>query len=255
VVIGKFFSATQLAYYVRALSLKQLPLTNIGASLNSVTLPVFSKSQHDDAALRQLYLRSIAYVAFIIYPVFAYLIVMAPPFITLLLTDKWNESIVFFQWLCIMGFFYPLNSYNTNILIVKGRGKIYIQLELVKKVLTILGIFFAVRFGVMGLVYFQVIFSFVEFLINSYFCGRIISLRALDQFTCVLKPLMTSLGMMLILVLLGEIPAFGRLNNFWQVAFGFLAGGAFYLLASYRFNRDVFEYFWSFREKFNKRAS
>src|SRR5690606_22441811 len=40
IIIGKFFIASQVGFYTRASSLRQLPVTNLSAALNKVTYPL-----------------------------------------------------------------------------------------------------------------------------------------------------------------------------------------------------------------------
>lgn len=174
VIIGKMFSPTQLGYYNRADTLKQIPVANLSAALNSVTFPLFSKISDNDEKLREAYQKIMKSVIFIIAPVLILMLVLAEPLIRFLLTDKWLPAVPYFQVLVIAGILYPIHSYNLNVLKVKGRSDLFLKLEIIKKCLVILVLSISVQFGIMGIVWGQVITSCIGFFINTYFTGKFI---------------------------------------------------------------------------------
>ena len=58
-IIGKRFSAIDLAYYSRAKGYANLPSSSFQGTLNSVTFPILSSIQDDDSRLRDAYRRLI----------------------------------------------------------------------------------------------------------------------------------------------------------------------------------------------------
>lgn len=181
VIIGKYFSATQLGYYNRAFSLRQLPIQNISATMNKLTLPIFAEIQDDNKKLKLAYSKVIQVVFFATTPLLVFGMVLAEPLILVLLTEKWIKAVPFFQLLCISGLTYPLSSYNLNILKVKGRSDLFLKVEIIKKVIQIVGVALVIPFGIMPLLWFQAIFALLAFGINSYYSGKMISLKLLDQ--------------------------------------------------------------------------
>lgn len=180
-IIGKFFPVAYLGYYTRAKSLQQLPVQNISTALNKVTYPLFSSIQHENVKLKMAYKKLMQQVLFWIAPTMILLGVIAEPLIRFLLTEKWVPAVPYFQTLCAAGILYPLNSYNLNILKVKGRSDLFLKLEIIKKVIITVGIFIAVPFGIYGLLYLQVIISFVAYFINSWYSGKMIDYPMIEQ--------------------------------------------------------------------------
>src|SRR5690606_25406724 len=101
----------------------------------------------------------------------------------ILFGDKWNSSIPYFKLLCISSIIYPLQGFNLNILSVKGRTDLYLRLEVLKKIIILLGVFISLSYGIYGLIYFQLIFSLVAFFINSYYAGSLIGYSVMNQIT------------------------------------------------------------------------
>jgi len=84
---------------------------------------------------------------------------------------------------------FPLHAYNLNILKVLGKGALFLRLEIIKKVLGVIGIFLFISYGIYGLLYFQMAFSFVAYYINSIYSGRLIQYPAKEQLEDILPML------------------------------------------------------------------
>ncbi|MDB5144686.1 MAG: lipopolysaccharide biosynthesis protein [Mucilaginibacter sp.] len=179
-IIGRYFSAAQVGYYTRSLSLRQLPISNLTAALSKVSFPMFSAINSEDQRLKLAYKRLMQQLVFWLTPLLILLAIVAVPFIRILLTDKWLPAVPYFQILCFAGIMYPL-KFNLNILQVKGRSDLLMKLEIVKKTYGIIAVLFAVQYGIMGLLYCQLILDVVEFLVNSYYCGKMINYSVKEQ--------------------------------------------------------------------------
>lgn len=175
VIIGKMFSVQQLGYYNRADSLKQLPVSNLSTALNKVTFPLFAKISHDDEQLRRVYQKLLKVVIFVVAPVLIYMVVAAEPIIRLLLTDKWLPAVPYFQILSIAGILFPIHAYNLNILQVKGRSDLFLKLEIAKKILTVVMVVIALKFGIYGLLWGQVVNSILSLFINTHYTGKFLN--------------------------------------------------------------------------------
>lgn len=181
IIIGKFFVAADVGFYTRADSLKQLPVTNISSALNKVTYPLFASIQNDDLRLKKIYKNIMQMVIFIVAPVLIFLAVLADPLFRFLFTGKWAPAVPYFQILCFVGILYPLHSYNLNILYVKGRSDLFLKLEIVKKILLVIIIAVTLQFGIMGLIWGQLISSFLAFFINTHYTGKFLNYNSWEQ--------------------------------------------------------------------------
>ncbi len=164
IVIGKYFSAAQVGFYTRAETMKQLPVTNISRALDKVTFPLFVSIQDDEIRLKRVYKKLMLMVVFVVTPVLIFLAVLAEPVFVFLFTEKWLPAVPYFQILCMTGILFPLHSYNLSILNVKGRSDLFLKLEVIKKVIIVITIIIAIPFGILALLYGQVIISLSPFL-------------------------------------------------------------------------------------------
>lgn len=181
IVIGKFFAASSVGFYTRAQSLQKLPVQNISKALNKVTYPLFSQIKDDDIRLKRVYKVIMQSVIFVIAPILIFASVLAVPTFRFLLTEKWLPAVPFFQILCIVGVLYPLNSYNLNVLKVKGRSDLFLKLEVIKKILVTISIVIAIQYGIYGLLYSQVLLAIIGFFINSQSASKFIQYSSWEQ--------------------------------------------------------------------------
>lgn len=182
IIIGKFYSTSQLGYYHQANSLSMFPVTNISRALNKVTYPLFSKLSDQPLKLLEAYKNVSKYVFWLICPIMVYLIVFAEPIFRLLLTDKWLPAVIYFQILCAAAVFYPHSLYSLNILAAKGRSDLHLKIEIYKKVFSLIGlVLFMYLYGIIGVIIASALSMFIHFIFNAYICGKLLNYSIIKQ--------------------------------------------------------------------------
>ncbi|WP_026934158.1 lipopolysaccharide biosynthesis protein [Christiangramia echinicola] len=230
ILIGRYFSASQVGFYTRAETMKQLPVTNISNALNKITYPLFASIQNDNIRLKRVYKQLMQMVVYIVAPTLVFLAVLAEPFFRLLFTEKWLPAVPYFQILCITGILYPIHAYNLNVLKVKGRSDLYLKLAIIKKSLMVIAVLVGLQFGIYGLLYTQVILSFSAFVINAYYTDRFINYSAFQQFKDIFPIIIVSCLAGMSIFLLDNF-----LHNFldiFRIIFGGILGVSIYLILS-----------------------
>lgn len=180
-IIGKFFTASDLGYYNQAKKLEDVPTTTLSTIVNEVSYPIFSQLQDDCVKLKNALRKNIKAVTYLNFPLMLLLMVIAHPIITLLYTAKWEASVPYFQVLCICGAVYTLNTLNTNIIKSLGKGKLYFFVQLFKRLLGIGMILIGVQFGIMGMMYAIAIFGYICYIINAIVVGRLVQYGLFSQ--------------------------------------------------------------------------
>ena len=180
-VIAKVYTPVQLGYYTRSNAMKQIPVETLANALSKVTFPLFSKLQDDTDKLRTAYVKITQQVFYVIAPLYILLAILAEPLFRFLFTEKWLPAVPYFQLLCIAGMIQPFNYYNVNILNAKGKASLLFRLEFIKRVLLACGIFAVYKYGMYALIYLQVGYFFLAFLLNASFAGRELHLSVWKQ--------------------------------------------------------------------------
>jgi len=195
VVIGKLFSPGVLGFYTRAYGLQQLPVANLSNIISRVTFPVFSSVQSDKDRLKRGVRETLSMLVLINFPMMIGLAVVANPLVRVLLTEKWLPCVPFLQLLCVVGMLYPLHVINLNVLNAQGRSDLFFRLEVVKKVLIVIVIIITYRWGIIAMIYGQIVTSIFSYFLNSYFTGKILNYPVVDQIADLMPSLIISLIM------------------------------------------------------------
>lgn len=181
-IIGKFFTKADVGFYTRAQLTQRTAADSCTGAILNVSFPAYAALQHDPAQMREGYRRSIVYASVVLFPLMLGLAALAKPVFLLLFSAKWAASIPYFRILCLSGMLYHLQALNLNVLKAVGRSDLYLRLAVVKVGLVLAGLFFSVRFGMLGIVWGQVAVSWLGLLINSFYAGRMIRYSLSQQF-------------------------------------------------------------------------
>lgn len=238
IIIGRYFVASQVGYYTRAQTLRQLPVSNISGALNKVTYPLFASIQNDDVRLKRVYKEIMLMVLFIIAPTLIIMGVLAEPLFRFLFTEKWLPAVPYFQVMCLGGILYPIHAYNLNILKVKGRSDLFLKLEIIKKILVVVVISISIRYGIMGLIWGQLITSIIALGINTHYSGKFIKYTTLEQLLDMIPIILLAFLVGASIWMADNFLNINQLNDFYRLALLGISGTALYLFFAYIFKMD-----------------
>lgn len=181
VVLGKFYSPTDLGFFKKAENFKDLPSKTLSSVVKQVSFPVLSQMQDSDSKLKQGYRKMMKMTMLAALPSLFLLIVISEPFIVVLIGDKWLPSVSYLQLLCVVGMFYPLHSMNVNVLMVKGRSDLFLRIEILKKFLIVGALLAGYFVSIEAMIFAMIVNSALAFFINSYYTGKFINYSGLKQ--------------------------------------------------------------------------
>lgn len=238
-IIGKKFSPSDLGFYSKGNAYANLPSTTIANVIGGVAFPVLSKIQDDDERLRSAYRKMLRLSAYLVFPIMIGLVVLAKPFVILLITEKWSSSILYLQILCLAAMWYPIHGLNLNLLQVKGRSDLFLRLEIIKKIIGVIIIIVMIPHGLICICIGSVISSVLGLFINTYYTGKLINVGFIGQLRD-LSPAIcysTSMG----IVVWGISSCFESL--FFKLIFGSVLGILYYIVISVLTKSSDFFYF------------
>ncbi len=180
-IIGKYYSSEDLAYYTKGAQFPKMAVTNINASMNSVLLPVLSSKQDDIAAIKAAARRVIRVSSYIIWPLMVGLCFVADKFIIILLTEKWSPAILFLRILCFNQVLQPLQTTNLSVIKALGRADLHLKTEICKKTIGILIVIISAFYGVEMIAIGSVVYAVIASVINSYPNRSLIDYSFVDQ--------------------------------------------------------------------------
>lgn len=192
IVIAKIFTTQVAGFYFFADKIKTMVLSQLVSSIQTVTYPALAAIQDDDTRLKGAYRKIVAVTTFILFPAILLLAALAEPLFRLLLPERWLPAATYLQLMCIAGLLFPVHVINLNILTVKGRSDLFFYLEIIKKLTLTLILVVSVGYGVVGILYGQIIFSVLAYIPNSYFSSKLLNYSVSEQLADFLPGLILS---------------------------------------------------------------
>lgn len=167
-IIGKFYSPADLAFFERGHTLSSMVVQNINTSLQTILFPVLSNSQNDKVRIKSLVRRSTGMTCLLIFPALIGLISIAKPLVLLILTEKWLPAVAYIQIYSIAYMLFPVQVANMEAIKAMGYSGISLKLEIIKKVIETTILIISVFMGVIAIAWGVVFFNFVCLFINLY---------------------------------------------------------------------------------------
>ncbi len=180
-IIGKLYSATDLAYYNQADKFPNVIVTNINTSIDSVLLPTMSNEQENCKRVKDMTRRAIKISTYIMAPLMMGLAFCAEQIVEIVLTDKWLPCVPYLRIFCITYMFWPIHTANLNAIKALGRSDLFLRLEVVKKMVGLTLLFSTMRFGVMAMAYSLLLSSILSQIINSWPNRKLLEYSYLEQ--------------------------------------------------------------------------
>jgi O-antigen/teichoic acid export membrane protein len=198
--IGKLFSASELGFYTRAFGTQQLPSGLLTSVLHRVTFPIFSAAASDKQTLARGVQKALISIMIINIPAMLGLAVVAEPLVRTLFGDKWLPSVPILKVLCVYGLLWPLHVINLNVLMAQGHSNLFFRIEILKTLIAVSAILAASSYGLLAVVWSQVLVSLVGFFINAYYTGVYLKYPAWRQIIDI-SPYLLVAGIMSIVIM------------------------------------------------------
>lgn len=191
VIVGKFYTPATLGQYTRSKQFSQLFSSNLTGVVQRVTFPVLSNIQDDKERMVSAYRRIIKVTMFVTAICMFFVGAISEPLLYCLIGPKWHEAATYLPLICISGSLYPLHAINLNMLQVQGRSDLFLGLEIAKKIIGLAPLAVCIFYGVMPMLYVNLITGLICYFLNSYFPGKLLGYTSWMQ----LKDIAPSYGL------------------------------------------------------------
>lgn len=230
--IGKLYSPTVLGCYNRSQSFQQILSKNIINIVQRVSVPMLCEAQNDYKLMKYVLLRFMGATALIVYPILAGLMVLSKPLIITLLGKQWILAADMLLYVCPVGFFYLVSTFNRNIYNATGRTDMALKTEIIKKTMFIAIFLLTMKYDIHILLIGLVLISIIEMLVDVSMVNRQIGLSLSEEIKSLFPILLASLSMSLIVYCSNLLIA----GNFMKLIIGFIVGFSSYLIMILFFN-------------------
>lgn len=248
-IIGRFYSTSDLAYYNRGAGIPELLSNNIDGTISSVLFPVLSKHADNYNRLKSMTRRSIKTSTFIIMPLMFGLAIVAKPLTQILLTDKWLPSVPFMQCLCISGAFDSISNANMQVIKASGRSDILLKIEFIKKPLYLIFLLLSIKINIFAVAVSMAMYNILAMFINVGPNKKLINYSYREQFNDIFPSLFLSIFMSIIIFPI----QFLNLNIFLKLILEMISGGIVYFVGAYFLKMEPLFYLLNYVKTLYKR--
>lgn len=205
-MIGRIYSATDLAYYQRGEQIPRVLVNNIDGSIQAVILPTLSTYQDNKSRVKSMVKRTVSMSSFLVFPLMLGIVAVAEPLVLLLLTEKWLSAVPFLRLFCLTYGLWPIITINLQPIRALGRSDILLRLELIKRFIGLVIILISIPFGLNAIAFGTLLERIVEVFINAYPNKKLIDYSISEQIKDLLPSLLQSSIMGIIVYLFGRLP-------------------------------------------------
>ena len=250
-IIGRIYTAEDLAFSNRGAQFPQVITANVNASIDSVLLPAMSREQEEKARVKAMTRRAIMTSTYLMAPLMVGIACAGEPLIRLILTEKWLPCVPYLQVFCAAMLFFPIHTANLNAIKALGRSDLFLRLEIAKKIVGFALILFTMRISVMAMALSTLADSAICMIINSWPNRKLLEYRYRDQMADILPNILTAAAMGACVWGLGFLP----LPDWALVGLQVIAGAAVYIGLSLATKNGSFGYLMSMIQNFRKKGS
>ena len=187
VILGRLYSPRVVGNYTQANKWNYMGWSLINNMLQGIAQPVFAKTDQEKERQKNIFRKLLRFTAFVSFPLMLGLALVAKEFIVILLGEKWLESAVLLQWLCVMGAFYPISNLFSNLLVARGHSGIYMWCHIALCLVQLAAVIFSAPYGIVRMIQVYVALTVLWILVWHWFAHHEISLR-LWEVVCDISP-------------------------------------------------------------------
>ncbi len=226
-ILGKCYTISQAGFYMQANKFYAASELMI-ESMHPVTYPVLVEASD---RIKKVSRKIIRFTAFISFPAFLLIALIANPAICSLIGDRWLPSVPILQILCIGGIFHSLNFTNTHIIKVKGKSSFILKFEIIRNILTLFMILISVSFRLNYLYMISglSLVCFINYILTSIETHRLIGYKFKEQ--C--KDILPYAGLASVAILSGYLLKFIIDKPLVLMISQILLAGSIYLLTTW----------------------
>lgn len=199
-IIGKLYTAQDLAFFDRGKQFPSLIVTNINSSIGAVLFPKMAKEQDSIERVKNTTRYSIRFSSYIMSPIMFGLASVSEPLVRIILTEKWIGCVPMMQWFCLVFLFMPIHTANMQALKAIGRSDTFLKLEIIKKTIELLSLFMVVWISVDAIIINMAILTTLFTAVNAYPNRKLLNYSYEEQIKDILPSVAMSFIMFVIIL-------------------------------------------------------
>lgn len=181
-LIGRVYNPSTMGYYSKAHGLEKLASQSVSQVMTQVTYPLYAEVQDQKSRMINMIKRLTMTLSYLTFPLMFILILTAKPLFVLLYSERWLNSVPYFQVLCLAGLPNCLQAVNLQTISAIGKSKTMFLWTLFKRVIGIAAIVGGLMlYGMKGLLVGVTFNSWFSYLVNIFLVSRHIGYKWTSQ--------------------------------------------------------------------------
>ncbi|OXM99242.1 lipopolysaccharide biosynthesis protein [Bifidobacterium vansinderenii] len=248
-VIGKVYSANDLAYYDRGSYYPNLIVVNVDAAMSSALFPAMSHEQASVERVKAITRRAIKMSSYIMSPLLVGFAACGTTFVSVLLTDKWLPIVPFLQIICINLLFRPAQTASLQAIKAVGRSDLVLKMDIPIRLFGLTALIVSVQFGTIYIALSEVLVGILGVILYSLGCKKTIGYSLKRLYWDFVSNVLQALVMGVIVFAVGYLNINDILLLFLQIIIGAVA----YIVISIVCRNDNFYYLLNTVKEFSGR--
>lgn len=180
-IIGKFYSPADLAYYSKGARLAAVAPTTACGMIGQITFPILSTLQDDNERLKAVYRKYIKLFTLAITWICLCIAAYSKPFVAVMYGAQWAAAVPYTCLICFSYAIWHMHVINLNLLQVKGRSDLFLKLEVYKKILSFAILLYCATISVTAIAIGGIVTSFGCYLLNTMYSKHLINMSIWEQ--------------------------------------------------------------------------
>lgn len=173
-VIAKKYSALNIGFYNQSNLMARFPSVSLMAIITRALYPIQCSIQDKDDELLSSFYKYVGMSCFIVFPIMFSLTVLSKPIIMVVLTEKWADMSIIFSIICFANMWNAPIAQNNQILNVRGRSDLFLQAEVIKKIVGILVLVATLPFGMIIVCVGIVIYNVFDMTLMTFYAHKVL---------------------------------------------------------------------------------
>lgn len=223
ILIGRFFSASALAFYDKAYQVSLYPNQILTSVITPVIQPILSDYETEKSVIKNVYLKITLVLGTLGVPISVFLFFSSEEVVNFLFGSQWGGSVLTFQILAVSVWVQMISSSTGAIFQSANRTDLLLLSGILSAILNITSIAIGIFLGKIEYVAAMIVLSFtLNFFMNNYLLMyRLFDSTYKEYFKILLKPMIMGLIQIGFFLLLPELP-FSNFFNLLIKGFGFV---------------------------------
>lgn len=176
-LLGKLYTPHEVGNYTQASKWNNMGSSFVNSMVGGIAQPVFAKIDDDPLRQKRVFRKLLRFTAFAAFPAMFGLALVAKEFIVILLTDKWLDSAIMMQVLCIGGAFSSISGLFSNLIITRGHSATYMWCSIVLCLIQLGAAFLTAPYGIHTMIVINVAISIGWILVWHHFAHSEINIH------------------------------------------------------------------------------